>query len=348
MHQGRPHCCQCYEQLYAASCSTCHRTIGVSDGHMVHGAYRWHANDVCYSCESCSMSLLGREFVMAPDDDKIYCIECGVQSSSTVPDGDVFAVFNEEVPPSKQKLVNCDKFGETMSSRAERPDVVSDSVAFVDSDRSGKDELVDRLNGIDLTTGETLIGNDVDVAVPSHVPHKSRKTKNVRFDPSTKDARSPASRDVYRQYAKSMSGRSGANSDCICRGCSRGRRCTVDYVARRHSHHHHRTRDFDGMAQIEQCTGGDVDAEYSSTAQNGWMSGDGDTAGIHEGDCSTCSSSSSDSEFDYDAYLPPISQRSQTLPSSSRRSTTSIGTQGDTTIRKAHSRRHKSKNCVVS
>jgi len=78
MTDGRPFCCVCYERLYAARCATCHQTIHISDGHMVHGARRWHAVDACFRCDSCSCSLLGCPFVAVPNKDAVYCANCGI------------------------------------------------------------------------------------------------------------------------------------------------------------------------------------------------------------------------------------------------------------------------------
>lgn len=359
MHDGRPNCCVCYEQLYAASCTTCRRTIGVSEGHMVHGAHRWHAADACYRCESCGLSLLGRAFVMAPSDQKIYCVECGVCGAGGVPGDDLLVAFNEGSPVKRKPRSGGDTFDEQGTPlRKEIPDVVSDSVAI--DCAAVKEEVVDGTNG----NGPQDADENPDAAIAMSANHghrKSRKTKSVRFDPSTKDSRSPASRDVYRQYAKSLNvrHRHGRGDDCACRGCEEDDGCLVDYAGTgRCRSRYHGNWDFDGTVVDEQISVGDgVECGAKSgrhrscrTMENGWASVDGGDTDFRNscsnGDdcerCSTCSSSSGDSEFDYTASLSYASQRSQTLPSSSRLSSSGYPD------KKHRSRRHRSKNCVIS
>ena len=55
----------------------------MTDGHMVHGSRRWHADDSCFRCDYCACSLLGRPFVAVPGKDAIYCANCGVMQKAT-------------------------------------------------------------------------------------------------------------------------------------------------------------------------------------------------------------------------------------------------------------------------
>jgi hypothetical protein len=327
---------------------------------MVHGAHRWHATDVCYRCESCGLSLLGRAFVMAPSDEKLYCVECGVCGASGVRGDDLLVAFNEESPMKRKTRRDGDAFDEpTTPLRKEIPDVVSDSVA-IDS-ATAKEEVVDGTNGSNPQAADE--NADATVAMPANLGHrKSRKTKNVRFDPSTKDSRSPASRDVYRQYSKSLSVRQrlGSGADCACRGCVDDVGCVVDDDDTGRCRRYRGNCEFDGTVDDEPNSVDDVTGiawgaksgrrRSCKTMGNGWSSADGGatdfrnscTAGDDCERCSTCSSSSSDSEVDYAAYLSNAPQRSQTLPSSSRLSSSRLPG------KKHRTHRHRSKNCVIS
>ncbi|XP_064633288.1 prickle planar cell polarity protein 3-like isoform X2 [Lineus longissimus] len=75
MRDGRPFCCTCFETMYAEYCDSCGEKISVDQGQMTHEGQHWHANDRCFSCNSCRVSLLGQPFL--PKRGLIYCsTEC--------------------------------------------------------------------------------------------------------------------------------------------------------------------------------------------------------------------------------------------------------------------------------
>lgn len=71
MRQDRAYCCECYERRYAVSCHSCGDVIGVDEDQLSKGDLHWHANDKCYSCCNCGISLVGRPFL--PKGKEIYC-----------------------------------------------------------------------------------------------------------------------------------------------------------------------------------------------------------------------------------------------------------------------------------
>ena len=71
MKQDRPYCCSCYEQRFAQYCHSCEEIIGVDDDQLSKGDLHWHANDKCFSCFTCGLSLVGSPFM--PKDNEIYC-----------------------------------------------------------------------------------------------------------------------------------------------------------------------------------------------------------------------------------------------------------------------------------
>jgi hypothetical protein len=57
--------------MYAEYCDSCGETIGVDQGQMSHEGQHWHANDSCFRCSTCKLSLLGKPFL--PKYGLIYC-----------------------------------------------------------------------------------------------------------------------------------------------------------------------------------------------------------------------------------------------------------------------------------
>jgi hypothetical protein len=57
--------------MYAEYCDTCGESIGVDQGQMTHEGQHWHANDSCFRCYACNLSLLGKPFL--PKHGVIYC-----------------------------------------------------------------------------------------------------------------------------------------------------------------------------------------------------------------------------------------------------------------------------------
>ena len=75
MREGRPYCCNCFENMYAEYCDTCGGHIGVDEGQMTHEGQHWHATDQCFRCYACHKSLLGLPFL--PRKNAIFCsMEC--------------------------------------------------------------------------------------------------------------------------------------------------------------------------------------------------------------------------------------------------------------------------------
>ncbi|XP_051949859.1 prickle-like protein 2 [Xyrauchen texanus] len=71
MREGQPHCCNCFESLYAEYCDACGEHIGIDQGQMAYEGQHWHATEECFSCACCHQSLLGRPFL--PKQGLIYC-----------------------------------------------------------------------------------------------------------------------------------------------------------------------------------------------------------------------------------------------------------------------------------
>ncbi len=75
MRDGRPYCCDCFENMYAEYCDTCGEHIGVDQGQMTHEGQHWHATDLCFKCHECGKTLLGQPFL--PKRGAIFCsLEC--------------------------------------------------------------------------------------------------------------------------------------------------------------------------------------------------------------------------------------------------------------------------------
>jgi len=176
---------------------------------------------------------------------------------------------------------------------------------------------------------------------------KSRKSKNlnVRFDPSTKDACSPATHGVMHRdhwrHSSSYQHRSLDDSDIPYIPCG-SRQChatgpngsaSVRISRRQFGHGSHR-----GQSNMWL----DVDVPGNGNHRgSGWWVDDYEH-------CSTCSSSSSDSDFDYGNAAfnsKATAVRSQTLPQQRRNVGLAASVASDQVPR---ARKHKKKHCIVS
>ena len=193
------------------------------------------------------------------------------------------------------------------------------------------------------------------VGISDDVRQKSRKSKNlnVRFDPSTKAACSPDTRGVYYERRRPSSHRSLDDSDISyvscrdqCHAVGRDGSASVRIGRRKFGHGRH-----GGQGNIWS----DVDAHGNEMRMrnerpnvnraSGWWV---DTTADYE-HCSTCSSSSSDSDFDYgdvafSSRAVPI--QSQTLPQ--RRRDAGVARTVTFSQQDRRSKKHKRKHCVVS
>ncbi|XP_057313204.1 prickle planar cell polarity protein 3-like isoform X2 [Hydractinia symbiolongicarpus] len=71
MRDNHPICCKCFEKMFAEFCDSCGEPIGIDVGQMAHGSQHWHANEKCFSCFNCGISLLGQPFL--PKNGEIFC-----------------------------------------------------------------------------------------------------------------------------------------------------------------------------------------------------------------------------------------------------------------------------------
>jgi len=179
--------------------------------------------------------------------------------------------------------------------------------------------------------------------IPDDIRRRSRKSKNlnVRFDPSTKDASSPVERGVYYERWRSSSRRSLDDSDIPSCGssCHASRphgSASVRIGRRGLGHRRHR-----GLDDIWSDADG-TSQRASMNRGSGWWA---DVVDDYE-HCSTCSSSSTDSDFDYAdaAFNPkPVPLQSQTLPQRHRNAAAMDFSRGV-----QRSKKHKKKHCTVS
>lgn len=57
--------------MFAEFCDSCGEPIGIDVGQMAHGSQHWHANEKCFSCFNCGITLLGQPFL--PKNGEIFC-----------------------------------------------------------------------------------------------------------------------------------------------------------------------------------------------------------------------------------------------------------------------------------
>ena len=193
-----------------------------------------------------------------------------------------------------------------------------------------------------------LAAEGTDVAgVPDDVRQKSRKSKNlnVRFDPSTKDPCSPLARGAYYERWQSSGRRSLDDSDISYTPCGgeyhpagRNGSASVRIRRRKFGCGRHGGQDVIGASAGSRS--------HRASMNQGWWLDEDD--GYDR--CSTCSSSSSDSDFDYGDAAAFIGRaapvRSQTLPQRRHNATTS----GPVAVNQQaqRSRKHRKKHCTLS
>ena len=189
------------------------------------------------------------------------------------------------------------------------------------------------------------------VGIPDDARQRSRKSKNlnVRFDPSTKDSRSPLPRGAYcERWQASSSRRSLDDSDIQYTSCGSRHRvasgpdgsASVSISRRRLGHRRHRGQDDTWLNADERSH------RARLNRGSGWWADVGDD---YE-HCSTCSSSSSDSDFDYGDAAFSIRAapfQSQTLPQRRHNAASAKAVEFNQRVQQ-HSRKHKKKHCTVS
>jgi len=188
-------------------------------------------------------------------------------------------------------------------------------------------------------------GTDV-VGVPDDVRQKSRKSKNlnVRFDPSTKDPCSPVAHGAYCERWRPSCHRSLDDSDISYVSCgsqcrAAGQRVSASVRIGRRRFGCGRHGEQNGM-----CDDAGSRNHRASVNQGWWIDGEDDYD-----HCSTCSSSSSDSDFDYgDAAFSSrtVPAHSQTLPQRHRNASAAVAAPLSQQVQR--SRKHKKKHCTVS
>uniref|UniRef100_T1IW94 Protein prickle n=1 Tax=Strigamia maritima TaxID=126957 RepID=T1IW94_STRMM len=331
MKDGRPFCLHCYDAMFAEYCDGCAEPIGVDQGQMTHDGQHWHAAPTCFACNVCNLSLLGRPFL--PRRGQIYCsIACSKRSPLT-----------REAPRSEAAT-----FVEPSSPSSSNPSILvrnaSRSREPVDFSDLNLDSLLTdplecrRASGSQISVHEMGVETFVDVETPPSTsstssPRKSKlsgsivsevchrgSTKNltVRFEttPPSRDSSPPPHASCK---AEASSGSSSSSSS----GRQHIKRTTF-----------HRSHSYSGHEIVSVAE--DAEEDGAKCIEKS------------EDSCSTCSSSSSDDDFDYNlpprryaggvriSYVTndgPARQRTNTLPAC-----LTLG---------AHRRRHP-QNCILS
>ncbi len=161
MKQDRPYCCSCYEQRFAQYCHTCGDIIGVDDDQLSKGDIHWHANDKCFSCFTCGLSLVGSPFM--PKDDEIYCSAICSRASPHL-------LKNPEVPRSLQhKLLEDDLAREREVVGTVAPQL-----------RKVKETTFDELNNVrsDVKLIETCHNHDIRLKNSSRSTQRKQKSRD--------------------------------------------------------------------------------------------------------------------------------------------------------------------------
>lgn len=72
---SKPHCVTCHSLIFSKSCHTCKLNIEPDLVRLTYDKLDWHAEETCFKCSCCSMSLLETHFLLK--DNLLFCsMEC--------------------------------------------------------------------------------------------------------------------------------------------------------------------------------------------------------------------------------------------------------------------------------
>jgi len=66
-----PNCIKCFKSTLAHYCDTCGEIIGLKENQLQHDGQHWHADEKCFFCHECKVSLVGKRFL--PKNGQVFC-----------------------------------------------------------------------------------------------------------------------------------------------------------------------------------------------------------------------------------------------------------------------------------
>ncbi|XP_041460122.1 testin-like isoform X3 [Lytechinus variegatus] len=68
---SHPYCMECHSKKFAKVCTSCGMKIGAGVPRLSHNKHHWHADDDCFRCSNCKITLVGKSFL--PKEGYIFC-----------------------------------------------------------------------------------------------------------------------------------------------------------------------------------------------------------------------------------------------------------------------------------
>ncbi|XP_055685976.1 four and a half LIM domains protein 2 isoform X8 [Lutzomyia longipalpis] len=72
LRDDHPYCIKCYENVFANTCESCNKIIGIDSKDLSYKDKHWH--EACFLCNKCRISLVDKQFGSKAD--RIYCGNC--------------------------------------------------------------------------------------------------------------------------------------------------------------------------------------------------------------------------------------------------------------------------------
>uniref|UniRef100_A0A1L8DMB1 Putative adaptor protein enigma n=1 Tax=Nyssomyia neivai TaxID=330878 RepID=A0A1L8DMB1_9DIPT len=83
LRDDHPYCIKCYENVFANTCESCNKIIGIDSKDLSYKDKHWH--EACFLCNKCRISLVDKQF--GSKTDRIYCGNCYDQQFASRCDG---------------------------------------------------------------------------------------------------------------------------------------------------------------------------------------------------------------------------------------------------------------------
>ncbi|XP_055700795.1 prickle planar cell polarity protein 3-like isoform X5 [Phlebotomus papatasi] len=83
LRDDHPYCIKCYENVFANTCESCNKIIGIDSKDLSYKDKHWH--EACFLCNKCRISLVDKQFGSKAD--RIYCGNCYDQQFASRCDG---------------------------------------------------------------------------------------------------------------------------------------------------------------------------------------------------------------------------------------------------------------------
>ncbi|KAI4895081.1 hypothetical protein NFI96_006530 [Prochilodus magdalenae] len=172
MREGRPHCCNCFESLYAEYCDACGEHIGIDQGQMAYEGQHWHATEECFCCARCRQSLLGRPFL--PKQGLIYCSRLCSQGEEPDLSDSSDSAFQSARSRQSRRSARIGKQGAKNKAEGGRQQSTGSASATGDRHSTDADSLAVQMDLLSVSSpAPSRTPNRTPTRTPSRTPSRS-------------------------------------------------------------------------------------------------------------------------------------------------------------------------------